>query len=128
MTDYAEDYRRATELGRRIVAEGGADPDLRAEAVAAFADRCARAWLLRDRWERAARPTSAKGSKGQTVAHPMLAALERAETALLAAERALAPSVDGRIGARLPHLKADLRKPRPAPLGESPAARLRAAR
>lgn len=123
---YESDYERATEIGRRIVTEAGGDPDARAEAVAVYADRVARLWLLRDRWERGGRPALSKGSKRQTTAHPFIAMLLDAEGAVLAAEKALAGTgADGRIGARLPHLKADLRRPTTPPLGPGPAAALR---
>jgi hypothetical protein len=122
VSDYADDYERATDLGREIVLRGNGDLELEAEAIAVFADRVARVWHLRDRWERMGRPALSKGSKRQTTAHPMLRILEAAETALLEAKRALTPAGDGRVGPRLPHLKADLTRRGPSPLSESPAA------
>ncbi|HET6689660.1 MAG TPA: hypothetical protein VFG74_02245 [Miltoncostaeaceae bacterium] len=124
---YEADYERATALGRAIVERAGGDPELEAETIACVADRSARVWLLRDRWERLSRPALSKGSKRQTTAHPMLRSLQDAESALLDAKRALTPAGDGRIGPRLPHLKADLTRRGPSPLSESPAAQRRRA-
>jgi hypothetical protein len=57
----------------------GEDPALSAAALERYARACADAALLRYRWEGRGSPTSALGSTGQAIVHPLVEGIRKAE-------------------------------------------------
>lgn len=92
------DFERGCELGRAKVEAAGLDPGLAAEAINTYALALHRAYMLRDAWDKAGMPALALGSKGQPVAHPLIAMVESAERHLAAADAALTRSRRERAG------------------------------
>jgi hypothetical protein len=85
----SKDFCRGVELGRVKVVSAGLDPELQVEAIHSYGMALHRVYVVRDEWDRLGSPVTSTGSQGQTVAHPLLAALESAERHLDAADAAL---------------------------------------
>jgi Phage terminase, small subunit len=125
------DGRRAWRAGLDALDAAGVDPALTVGALERYARAADRLAHVQATWEDAGRPVTAKGSKGQVVAHPLLRELRDETRAVQQLAEALLPpqSAGWRRGtARSPDRQAKLhrrRKTNPIPIGEKAEAALR---
>jgi hypothetical protein len=126
------DGRRAWRGGVDALDAAGVDPALTCGALERYARAADRLAHVQATWERVGRPVTAPGSKGQTVAHPLLRELRDETRAVQQLADALLPpqSAGWRRGtARSPDRQAKLhrrRKTNLIPIGEKAEAAIRA--